>query len=442
MATKHEQIIQHIETLPVGEKISVRGLAKQLNMSEGTAYRAIKEAENNGLVSTIERVGTIRIEKKMDYIPDMLTFREVAKVTEGEILGGDNGLDHPLSKFIIGAMTVDVMNRYFAKNTLIIVGNREDVQKLALNNGIAVLVTGGFKTSPEVIKLANEKELPIISTIHDTFTVATIINRSMTEQLIKKEIMTINDIYTPIEQTKAIGPQDTIKVFHDLSNETGLSRFPVVYNNRLTGVVTAKDLIGKSESVPIERVMTKETVTVKTHMSIANVSHRMVWEDIEMIPVVADNLQLLGVVTRQDIMKAIQTVQQQPQIVNTYEDDVVVHLEEYRSDSDNSRYQYSFNVQPQMINNFGTISYGVLCELITQVAYRRILEMTGLNNIIESLNLNYFNLVQMGNEIQFNVEIVHQNRRSALSQVDVFHENTIVARAMVTSQIIGRNYSK
>lgn len=442
MATKHEQIIQHIETLPVGEKISVRGLAKQLNMSEGTAYRAIKEAENNGLVSTIERVGTIRIEKKMDYIPDMLTFREVAKVTEGEILGGDNGLDHPLSKFIIGAMTVDVMDRYFAKNTLIIVGNREDVQKLALNNGIAVLVTGGFKTSPEVIKLANEKELPIISTIHDTFTVATIINRSMTEQLIKKEIMTINDIYTPIEQTKAIGPQDTIKVFHDLSNETGLSRFPVVYNNRLTGVVTAKDLIGKSESVPIERVMTKETVTVKTHMSIANVSHRMVWEDIEMIPVVADNLQLLGVVTRQDIMKAIQTMQQQPQIVNTYEDDVVVHLEEYRSDSDNSRYQYSFNVQPQMINNFGTISYGVLCELITQVAYRRILEMTGLNNIIESLNLNYFNLVQMGNEIQFNVEIVHQNRRSALSQVDVFHENTIVARAMVTSQIIGRNYSK
>lgn len=442
MATKHEQIIQHIETLPVGEKISVRGLAKQLNMSEGTAYRAIKEAENNGLVSTIERVGTIRIEKKMDYIPDMLTFREVAKVTEGEILGGDNGLDHPLSKFIIGAMTVDVMDRYFAKNTLIIVGNREDVQKLALNNGIAVLVTGGFKTSPEVIKLANEKELPIISTIHDTFTVATIINRSMTEQLIKKEIMTINDIYTPIEQTKAISPQDTIKIFHDLSNETGLSRFPVVYNNRLTGVVTAKDLIGKSESVPIERVMTKETVTVKTHMSIANVSHRMVWEDIEMIPVVADNLQLLGVVTRQDIMKAIQTVQQQPQIVNTYEDDVVVHLEEYRSDSDNSRYQYSFNVQPQMINNFGTISYGVLCELITQVAYRRILEMTGLNNIIESLNLNYFNLVQMGNEIQFNVEIVHQNRRSALSQVDVFHENTIVARAMVTSQIIGRNYSK
>ena len=64
MATKHEQIIQYIESMPVGEKLSVRTIAKNMGMSEGTAYRAIKEAENNGLVSTIERVGTIRIERK------------------------------------------------------------------------------------------------------------------------------------------------------------------------------------------------------------------------------------------------------------------------------------------------------------------------------------------------------------------------------------------
>ena len=62
MATKHEQILQYITSLPVGEKISVRQIAKDINVSEGTAYRAIKDAENKGYVSTIERVGTIRIE--------------------------------------------------------------------------------------------------------------------------------------------------------------------------------------------------------------------------------------------------------------------------------------------------------------------------------------------------------------------------------------------
>lgn len=68
MATKHEQILTYIDSLPVGEKISVRRIAKEMKVSEGTAYRAIKEAENKGFVSTIERVGTIRIEQKKKRI--------------------------------------------------------------------------------------------------------------------------------------------------------------------------------------------------------------------------------------------------------------------------------------------------------------------------------------------------------------------------------------
>ena len=64
LSTKHEKILQYIESLPVGDKISVRQIAKEMLVSEGTAYRAIKEAENRRLVSSIERVGTIRIEKK------------------------------------------------------------------------------------------------------------------------------------------------------------------------------------------------------------------------------------------------------------------------------------------------------------------------------------------------------------------------------------------
>lgn len=68
MATKHEQIIRYIKELQVGEKISVRQVAKELSVSDGTAYRAIKEAENRKLVNTIERVGTIRIEKRKEKV--------------------------------------------------------------------------------------------------------------------------------------------------------------------------------------------------------------------------------------------------------------------------------------------------------------------------------------------------------------------------------------
>lgn len=36
-----------------------------MKVSEGTAYRAIKDAGQLGLVTTIDRVGTVRIDKRI-----------------------------------------------------------------------------------------------------------------------------------------------------------------------------------------------------------------------------------------------------------------------------------------------------------------------------------------------------------------------------------------
>lgn len=95
MATKHDLILEYIESLPVGNRISVRSIAKELNVSEGTAYRAIKDAENVGLVSTIQRVGTIRIERKLKKHIERLTFGEVVRIIEGDVLGGAAGFGSP-----------------------------------------------------------------------------------------------------------------------------------------------------------------------------------------------------------------------------------------------------------------------------------------------------------------------------------------------------------
>ena len=67
--------------------------------------------------------------------------------------------------------------------------------------GAAVLVTGGFDASDEVKKLADELELPIISTSYDTFTVATMLNRAIFDQLIEKKILLAEDILTPLSET-------------------------------------------------------------------------------------------------------------------------------------------------------------------------------------------------------------------------------------------------
>ena len=248
MATKHELILQYIKEQPVGTKLSVRQIARDLQVSEGTAYRAIKEAQNQGFVSTIERVGTIRIEQKRKENIERLTFAEVVNIVDGQVLGGRNGLHKTLRKFVIGAMEVEAMMRYIEPGNLLIIGNRVEAQMSALKRGAAILITGGFDTDEKVKKLADELELPIISTSYDTFTVATMINRAIFDQLIKKEILLVEDILIPREKTYYLMIGDTVRKWFELNEKTNHSRFPVVNEQyKLEGIVTSKEVLNQNE---------------------------------------------------------------------------------------------------------------------------------------------------------------------------------------------------
>ena len=48
--SKHQAILDYLEKLPIGKRVSVRSISNYLQVSDGTAYRAIKEAENRDLV--------------------------------------------------------------------------------------------------------------------------------------------------------------------------------------------------------------------------------------------------------------------------------------------------------------------------------------------------------------------------------------------------------
>ncbi len=441
MATKHDQILTYIETLPVGERISVRSIAKNLGVSEGTAYRAIKDAENTGLVSTIQRVGTIRIERKMKENIEKLTFDEVVSIIEGDVLGGANGLDKVLNKFIIGAMTEQAMLRYITPGSLMIVGNRTEAQKLALENGAAVLITGGFDTEAEIVALANELNMPIIRTSYDTFTVATMINRAMSDQLIKKDIMLVGDIYTAIETTNYLQASDTIKAYRKLAEKTGHSRFPIVNQNlRLLGIITAKDILAKPEAQTIDKIMTKNPRSAKKQMSVASIAHMMIWDGLEVMPVVKDDLTLLGIISRQDVMKAMQLAQRQPQITDTISDQISSSLITLPVEQEKKQATplFNFGVTPQMVNSVGTVSFGVLSEIIATATQRTMYTQQKKNTVIEQMNLYYFRLIQLESELAIKPKILEIGRRSAKLDVEVYLENVIVAKAIVVCQLMER----
>lgn len=439
MPTKHEQIIRYIDSLAPGEKVSVRSIAKNMKISEGTAYRAIKEAQNLGLVSTIDRVGTVRIEKKAKRHFESLTFEAVETIIDGKVLGGFQGLNRALKKFVIGAMQEDAMLRYITPNSLMIVGNRTSVQRLALESGAAVLITGGFETTPDIIELANEVGLPLLSTSYDTFTVATMINRAMSDQLIKKEIVLIDNIYTPLEKTSYLTLEDTVGTYRELSQATEHSRYPVINaQGRLVGIVTAKDVMKRGDDVSIEKVMTKQPVVAKVYMSVASVSHMMIWDGLDVLPVVEDNLQLIGIVSRRDVMKAIQVLQRQPQVGNTIKDQIISSLESIETVQDVDRTQYQIVVEPQMLNSVGSIAYGVLCEIVTEASQQMIYGCTQQGAILEQLHLNYFKVIQNESRLTLECMILDATRRAIKIDVNVLANQQLVAKATVSYQTILR----
>jgi predicted transcriptional regulator len=433
--TKHEQIIQHIISLGIGSKISVRQIAKDLNVSDGTAYRAIKEAENQGIVSTIERVGTVRIERKQKENFEKLTFAEVVNIIDGQVLGGRDGLYKSLNKFIIGAMQLDAMMRYTEAGSLLIVGNRVEAHELALNKGAAVLITGGFDTENHIKRLADEQQLPIITTSYDSFTVASMINRAIYDQLIKKDIIFVADIFTPFEDIYYLHAKDTVLSWYELNKASTHTRFPVVDDKmRVIGMATSKDVVNKDNHVLIEKLMSKNPQVVQMKTSLAYIAHMMVWEGIEVVPVVGQANVLKGIISRQDVLKALQQIQRQPQVGETIDDIVSSNIK--ASDIDETVFHST--VIPQMTNQLGTLSNGVFTTLITLASSRLLHHFKKGEFVVENLTVYFIKPVQIDSKLTIKPKLLEIGRMYAKIDVEVFNERKIVGKGLIMAQLINR----
>src|SRR5699024_3008176 len=141
----------------------------------------------------------------------------------------------------IGAMQLGAMMQYTEADSLLIVGNRVKAHELAIKAGASVLITGGFDTEEDIKELADQKQIPIMSTSYDTFTVAAMINRAIYDQLIKKDVVFVEDISTPLDRSFYLHTKDSIERWYELNDASTHSRFPVVGENlRVTGMVTSR----------------------------------------------------------------------------------------------------------------------------------------------------------------------------------------------------------
>lgn len=435
--TKHERLMAYIQQLEIGTKLSVRTMAEELDVSEGTAYKAIKEAESAGLVSTKERIGTVRIQRRNREAHDRLTFGEVADIVQGELYGGATGLEKTLHKFVIGAMELDAMVRYIDAGSLLIVGNRQGAHRRALEQGAGVLITGGFGTGEDVKQLADGLGLPIISSKHDTFTVASMINRAMFDRLIRQKIMLVEDIVTYSKPVETMRLGETKADYRQLADRVGGTRFPVLdERGRVVGMMTAKDAEGADDEQPVEKLMTRSPITAAPNIPIASAAHTMAAEGIDLLPIVDKNRKLLAAISRSEALEAMRYAGKQKESGETFDELIGAGFELKEGGEDGERFQYEGRITPQMSGTFGTISEGVLVTLMTHAARGLIRELGKRDYVIESLTTYFVRPIQLESEIVILPRLLEMSRKSAKLEIELKDPGGVAAKALLAAQLI------
>lgn len=428
--TKHQQILSFIESLAVGSKVSVRFIAKELDVSEGTAYRAIKEAENKGYVRSIPKVGTIRIEGAKERRIEDLTLREVSQIAEGIVLCGFESLDNSPNKFLIAAMELDAMERYLEDNALCIVGNRHDAQMMALQKGSPLLITGGFEPQEDVIQLAKEKHLAVIQSPYDTFAVTTMINRALYDRLIEKELILVEDIM--VKDVNYLKSNATVGDWHELSQKTTHSRFPVVNEEMVVvGMITAIDVASADMSTLVLDVMNPNPYVVGRDDSVTHISRIMLWEGWE-IAAVVDQGVLIGIISLQDVLEAYQQIQKQPQFGETVDNLI---LSGFRYVEDPEFLTIEGEITRFMINEFGSASPGVLVTLMNMAGYIALRKQYRLDAITENFTFYQLQPIPVGTEIRITVKLLLVAKKHCNIEIDVHSNNQLLAKALMTARM-------
>ena len=114
----------------------------------------------------------------------------------------------------------------------------------------------------------------------------------------------------------------------------------------------------------------------------------MIWEGIELLPVIEEG-RLIGVISRQDVIKAIQYMNNQPQMGETLED---VVLAQFGSKRMENRMRFSGRVTPMLTSHMGTASWSALTMLMSTVAIVALKYFRQTDIVVDTLPFSSFNL--------------------------------------------------
>ena len=114
-------------------------------------------------------------------------YQKIAETIHGEIIEGNPHGYFIKGRVMVGTANPDKMKEYIEEDDMIIMGDREEDHLQAISQNVSCIIVGlGIQVTENVVKLAHEKDIIIIASPYDTFTIARLINQSIPVRYIMK----------------------------------------------------------------------------------------------------------------------------------------------------------------------------------------------------------------------------------------------------------------
>ena len=147
-----------------------------------------KEGQLEGLI-TIGDIAKTYMDTTDSYLLSRAKtqYKRIAETIEGIVVEGNEHGYFAKGKVLVGTANPQMLKTYIEEDDLIIMGDREEDHLEAIEQNVSCIIVGmGIEVTEKVIKLAHEKEIIIIMSPYDTFTIARLINQSIPVRYIMK----------------------------------------------------------------------------------------------------------------------------------------------------------------------------------------------------------------------------------------------------------------
>ncbi|MEL1134779.1 putative manganese-dependent inorganic diphosphatase [Desulfitobacterium sp. THU1] len=158
----------------VGPKTSLLEVWKIMQEKNQKTLPVVDNKEQMIGMITVGDLSGSYIENMADYdlSPLHVSVKNIVRSLNGSLLAGDE--EQELSgKVYVGAMRHETLESYVGNGDIVLMGDRQKAQRIALSQGVSALIlTGGATLTPELEDLAGQSNSVVISVPHDTFTAA------------------------------------------------------------------------------------------------------------------------------------------------------------------------------------------------------------------------------------------------------------------------------